>query len=176
MLSILPCQFFSGVVINNANLKTDSYSPERYQKGKTNPNAPNANIPGGYDDSNITNEVHKKINKIVKVGSYKDPDSEPFSPCATYVIEYKNCLASDGMSDDDIDACGDCLDEALNDISDETMCDELKEDGYCDDVVSCEDTECNNECTEQIERAQGCILHYAGCTHYQFATECINGM
>ncbi len=65
----------------------------------------------------------------------------------------------------------------IGNIPDETMCDELKEVGYCDDVVSCENTKCSkNECAVQIEMAQACILHYLGCANYQFATECLNEM
>jgi hypothetical protein len=103
-------------------------------------------------------------------------DSEHSHPCAFYVVDYADCLKSGGMSTDEVYDCTICLDEVINDIPSDTMCDELNEAGSCVDVVSCEEATCDNLCFDKIDATQACFANYAGCTHNQFETECLSGM
>ena len=164
-------QFFSNVVTNDAKLKTGGKSPKQYWKGETKHNEPNADIPGGYDDSNLAGEGHAQINKIASVRSREDPDSVPLD-CISYVYDYFECLASGGMSTDDIVACANCVDDAWPD--DVTMCDLLEEVGYCDNIKSCEETVCNNLCTSLIDKEEACSIHLYGCDENHYASECLS--
>jgi hypothetical protein len=160
--------------MNDAKLKTDGESPKQYWKGETKPNAPYAKILVGYGDSSLTDEVHKPINKIARVTSHEDPDSDPLDhSCISYLYDYVECLESGGMSEDDIVACVNCVNDAWPE--DETMCDELEEVDYCDNVKSCEDSACNNLCTDLIDSEEACYIHEAGCDENQYASECLSG-
>jgi hypothetical protein len=56
------------------------------------------------------------------------------------------------MSEDEITACIECLNKAIEDLEEGTKCLDMEEVGYCDDVVSCEvtATACNNKCTDEL--------------------------
>jgi GH24 family phage-related lysozyme (muramidase) len=99
------------------------------------------------------------------------------NPCSDYVMTLVDCLQSEGMSEDEITACTECLGKTLDYLEEGTMCLDLEEAGYCDDVVSCEvmATACNNKCTDEITTATACIIYSSGCG-YAFDSECLSGI
>lgn len=148
---------------------------------------PNADILSENDKTKLTAEGPKQYHKEadeVGGGTYggnvkdeDDDDDDPSeSPCSDDIMTYAYCLRSEGMSEDQITACAVCLDEAISDLEEGTMCLDLEEVGYCDDVFSCEANECNNECTDEITTAQACIAYYSGCTQDEFNSECLSGI
>jgi hypothetical protein len=86
------------------------------------------------------------------------------------------------MSDDEILACGECLNEAWEDVEIGTNCLNLKEVGYCDDIESCEDTTCKSNksqgsqisCWDDAMDVVGCIVEYDGCGESLFESECFS--
>jgi hypothetical protein len=149
----------------------------------------NANILGENDKTKLVVEGHKQYHKgdedpepePVAFDPNHNPDDDPDpseNPCSDYVMTFVNCLQSKEMSEDEITACTECLSKTLEDLEVGTMCLDLEEVGYCDDVVSCEDTAmaCNNKCTDEITTAVACITYYNGCVDYKFESECFSGI
>ncbi len=106
-------------------------------------------------------------------------DTEPFDPdagpCQEYYNKQYDCLVSNGLPDDQVLACYNCETNALQDVG-SIYCSDLKEEGFCDEVLNCWDTYCNNVCYDEGVKSAGCMLHYSGCDNYEFKSECIPGM
>ena len=161
----------------------------------------NANILVENDKTKLVGEGHKQYHKVDE-----DPDPEPVffdpsdnpettpvpfnpnhnpeddsdpseDPCSDYVMTLVDCLQSEGMNEDEIKACVECLRKTFMDLEEGTMCLDLEEVGFCDDVVSCEvtATACNNKCTDEITTATACIICSSGCG-YAFKSECLSGI
>jgi hypothetical protein len=82
------------------------------------------------------------------------------------------------MSEDEIAACAKCLSKTIEDLEEGTMCLDMEEVGYCDNVISCEvtATACNNKCTDKITTNMACITIYNGCVDYKFKSKSLSGI
>ncbi len=109
-----------------------------------------------------------------------NPDTDPFNPddddgpCMEYYKAHADCLLSNGMTDEEVYPCFMCAWNAWKDIE-WILCLALKEEGFCDEVLTCWDEYCNNVCSDEGIDAVGCMLHYDGCDKNQFEIECISG-
>ena len=81
-----------------------------------------------------------------------------------------DCLRSAGEIEIYVDMRFGCIDAAWNDADVGTLCLDLKEVGYCDDIQNCWET---MECAAEMNDLLDCIVTNAGCTDSELWTECI---
>ena len=92
--------------------------------------------------------------------------------CQEEVNKMFDCLASKGMTEADQDACGNCLTEAWEN-TDGVRCYEMEESDFCDDVATCANDVCGNDCSNEVHAAVSCMTNATWCGGYD--SECLSG-
>ena len=128
----------------------------------------------------LVDEGHKQYHKTKLIAIHKDDfdeddgDDDDESPCQEEVTEIYSCLASEGMTVAEQEACGNCLNEASEkEKNDNVRCYEMEEKGFCDDVATCANDVCGNDCSDEVHAAVSCMTNATWCGGYD--SECLGG-
>jgi len=150
-----------------------------------------SNILKKIDKTEHNGEVNMMHHKTVEVEGNPNPP-EPFDPnpddpdqseqtCDDVIVEFSSCLQDEGMTDEEISACAECLDDAWEDVDVGTSCLDLNEVGYCEDLENCKDTTCtsnksqsSSSCWDDAMDAVRCIVENDGCDESAFESECFS--
>ena len=127
----------------------------------------------------LVDEGHKQYHKNKLIAIHKDDFNEDNgneddeSPCQEEYDKIYSCLTSEGMTEADQEACGNCLIEATEKTFDDVRCYEMEEKGFCGDVATCANDVCGNDCSDEVHAAVSCMTNATWCGGYD--SECLGG-
>jgi len=167
-------KFIADVIKGNAKTKLIGQGHKQYHKTKF-----ITDILKDNSKAKLIGEGHKQYHKTKLIAIRKedfdeddgdDDDEEPL--CPEEINEMYYCMASEGMTEADQEACGNCLVEAY-DYAEEAWCTEMEEKGFCDAVATCANDVCGNDCSDEVHAAVSCLTNATWCGGYE--SECLSG-
>ena len=131
-----------------------------------------------YHKTKLIAGIHKAVSDERwgrgRTRSHRDDDDDCDDPCIYFGQVLGDCLRSNGESDDEVDDCADCIDGAMASYNG-TICGELEEVGFCQDVQSCADDACHNDCSDEMHVYVACYVNWS-CKGPAYNDECISGI
>jgi hypothetical protein len=90
--------------------------------------------------------------------------------------EYENFF--DCLDNDIEDDCADCINHFLEESDDHPFsCDEMADEGFCNDIYNCWDDECHKDCGSEVVEAVTCYFeHNTDCHDEEYEEQCTDSL